>query len=189
MNRRQQWFTAALAAFVLTGGFLIHNFMAKPVLASTADDVRTLTQIAMNESRVTGLNPESLAVEESRLADTVTLVTLTGLVKYVHKDAFLAHFFKETGDARLSIEVSDVQVHLYGDTAVVTYQKQLKQFTSSEGTPAMPAGLIGHPISFMDTFVKSNGQWKAVATVGVSQSPLPDELYKALQTAAAQLDD
>ncbi len=188
MNRRQQWFTAALAAFVLTGGFLIHNFMAKPVLASTADDVRTLTQIAMNESRVTGLNPESLAVEESRLADTVTLVMPTGLVKYVHKDALLAHLRKDTGDARLSIEVSDVQVHLYGDTAVVTYQKQIKLFTSSEGAPAMP-GLIGHPISFMDTFVKSNGQWKAVATVGVSQSPLPDELYKAVQTAAAQLDD
>jgi hypothetical protein len=182
MNSRQQWFTAALATFVLIGGIFVHSFMAKSVLASTGDDdVRTLTQIAMNESRVTGLNPESLAVEESRLADTVTLVTLTGLVKYVHKDAFLAHLREETVDARLSIGVSDVQVHLYGDTAVVTYQKQLKQFTSSEGTPAMAAGLIGHPISFMDTFVKSNGQWKAVATVGVSQSPLPDELYKAVQ--------
>jgi hypothetical protein len=189
MNCRQQWFTGAVAAFVLVGGFLIHNFMAKPVLASTADDVRTLTQIAMNESRVTGVNPESLAVEETRLADTVTIVTLTGLVKYVQKDAILAHLRKETGDIRLSTEVSDVQVHLYGDTAVVTYQKQLKQFTSSEGTPAMARPLIGHPISFMDTFVKSNGQWKAVATVGVSQSPLPDELYKAVEAGAAQLYD
>jgi hypothetical protein len=185
MNRRQQWFTAVLAAFVLTGGFLIHNFMAKPVLASTADDVRTLTQIAMNESTITGFNPEGLAVEERRLADTVTIVWPTGLVKYVQKDAILAHFRKGTGDARLSIEVSDVQVHLYGDTAVVTYQKQIKQFTSSEAPPGMP-GLIGHPISCMDTFVKSNGQWKAVATVAVSQSPLPDELYKAVETEAAQ---
>ena len=47
-------------------------------------------------------------------------------------------------------------------------------------------GLIEHPMSFMDTFVKPSGQWKAVATVGVSQSPVPDEVYKAVKTALAQ---
>jgi hypothetical protein len=40
MNRRHQWFTAVLAGFALIGGFLIHNFIDKPVLASTDDDVR-----------------------------------------------------------------------------------------------------------------------------------------------------
>jgi len=78
-----------------------------------------------------------------------------------------------------------VQVHLYGDTAIVTYQKQVKQFQSSESMPAMP-GLIAHPMSFMNTFVKRNGQWKAVATVGVSQGPVPDEAYKAVRTALEQ---
>jgi hypothetical protein len=141
----------------------------------------------MNESRITGVNPQSLALEERRLADTVTVVTPTGLVKYIQRDGFLANLRKETVDARLSIEVSHVQVHLYGDAAVVTYQKQLKQFTS-EGAPAMMSGLIGHLISCMDTFVKRDGQWKAVATVGVSQSPLPDQLYKAVKTEATQLD-
>ena len=106
-------------------------------------------------------------------------------MKHVPKDAILARLRKETEDAKLSIEVSDVQVHLYGDTAVVTYQKQIKQFTSSKGTAAMP-GLSGHPISFMDTYLKRNGQWRAVATVGVSQSPLPDEVYKAVETEVAQ---
>jgi hypothetical protein len=38
----------------------------------------------------------------------------------------------------------------------------------------------------MDTFVKRGGEWKAVATVGVSQSPVPDELYKAMKTEFAQ---
>jgi ketosteroid isomerase-like protein len=61
------------------------------------------------------------------------------------------------------MKVSDVQVHLYGDTAVVTYQKQIKQFTSSNGTSAVP----GQPMSFMDTFMRRNGEWKVVATVGV----------------------
>ena len=183
MNCRLQWFTAALAAFVLIGGILIHSVTAKSVLASPGDDdVRTLTQIVMNENRITGINPESLALEEKKLADTVTLVTATGLVKHVQKDAVLAHLRKETGDARFSIEVSDVQVHLYGDTAVVTYQKRIKQFTSSEGTSAMP----GQPMSFMDTFVKRNGRWKTVASAGVSQSPIPDELYKAADREAAQ---
>lgn len=77
-----------------------------------------------------------------------------------------------------------MQVHPYGDTAIVTYQKQIKQFESSEGT-SVP-GLTDHPMSLMDTFVKRHGQWKAVATVGVSQSALPDELYKAMKTEAAQ---
>jgi hypothetical protein len=186
MNSRQRWFTAAVAAFVLTGGILIHTFIAEPVLASTTDDVRTLTQIVMNERKVTGVNPETMALEGRRLADTVTVVTPTGLVKYLQKDAFLAHLRKETGDTRVSIDVSNVQVHLYGDTAVVTYQKQIKQFTSPEGTSPMP-GLIGLRISCMDTYVKHSGRWKAVATVEVAQSPLPDELYKDVETAAASI--
>jgi len=185
MNCRHRWFTAALAAFLLIGVILIHSFTTSPVLASTGDDVRTLTQIVTNGNRITGVNPESLALAESMLADTVTLVTPTGLVKHVQKDTFLAYLREGTTDVRLSIEVSDVQVHLYGDTAIVTYQKQIKQFQSSESMPAMP-GLIEHPMSFMDTFVKRSGQWKAVATVGVSQSPVPDEVYKAVKTALAQ---
>lgn len=179
MNYRQQGFTAALAIFVLVGGIFIHSFMAKSVLASTGDDdVRTLTQIVMNENQVTGVNPESLALEERRLADTVTLVTITGLVKHIQTDALLAHLREKAGNAKFSIEVevSDVQVHLYGDTAVVTYQKQIKQ-----GPSAMPR----QPISFMDTFVKRNGQWKTVASASVSQSPIPDELYKAVEKEAA----
>ena len=187
MNCRHRWFTAALAAFLLIGVILIHSFTTSPVLASTGDDVRTLTHVVTNENRITGVNPESIALAKSMLADTVTLVTPTGLVKHVQKDTFLAYLREEAVavDVRLSIEVSDVQVHLYGDTAIVTYQKQIKQFQSSESMPAMP-GLIDHPMSFMDTFVKRDGQWKAVATVGVSQSPLPDELYKAMKTEAAQ---
>lgn len=185
MTCRHRWFTAALAAFLLVGVILIHSFTTRPVLASTDDDVRTLTQIVINQNRITGVNPESIALAQSMLADTVTLVTPTGLVKYAQKDTFLAHLREVTTDARLSVEVSDVQVHLYGDTAIVTYQKQIKHFQSSEGTPFMP-GLSDHPMSCMNTFVKRNGQWKAVATVAVSQGPVPDEVYKAVKTAFAQ---
>lgn len=185
MNCCHRWLTAALAAFVLIGVILIHSFMTKPVLASTNDDVRTLTQIVMNENRITGVNPESIALMENTLADTVTLVTPTGVVKHIQRDTFLAYLREGTTDARLSAEVSDVQVHLYGDAAIVTYQKKIKQFQSSDSMPAMP-GLIDYPMSVMNTFVKRNGQWKAVATVGVSQGPVPDEAYKAVKTALEQ---
>jgi hypothetical protein len=113
-----RWFTAALAAFLLIIVILIHRFTTSPVLASTGDDVRALTQIVTNGNRITGLNPESSALAESMLADTVTLVTPTGLVKHVQKDkilTILTHLRRETGDVRLSIEVPDVQVHLYGE--------------------------------------------------------------------------
>ena len=129
MNCRHKLFTAELAGLVLISSILIESFTAKPILASSGDDVSTLTEIVMNENRITGVNPESLALEERRLADRVTLITPTGLVKHVQRDAILAHLAdlgKEVGDAKLSVEVSDVQVHLYGDTAVVTYQKQNK---------------------------------------------------------------
>ena len=119
MNCRHRWFTAALAAFLLIGIILIHRFTTSIVLASTGDDVRTLTQIVTNENRITVVNPESIALAASGLADTVTLVTPTGLVKNVQKDTFLAYLREETVDVRLSIEVSDVQVHLSGDSAVV----------------------------------------------------------------------
>ena len=125
--------------FVLIGVILIHRFTTSPVLASTGDDVRALTQIVTDENRITGISAESIALAESMLADTVTLVTPTGLVKHVQKDkilTILTHLRRETGDAKLSIEVSDVQVHLYGDTAIVTYQKQIKQFESSEARPS-----------------------------------------------------
>jgi hypothetical protein len=176
----------AILVFIAIVAFTLHGFSPKPVLAATDDDVKKLTDIEMNQTKVTGLNPASIALAFNQTADTFTLVGPTGIAKYVAKDALLALARGESADVKLSVAISDLQVHLYGDTAIVTYQRQIKQFASTEN---LPAGFnpTGRTFTCMDTFVKRNGEWKAIANAVVSQSPIPDEVYKAVKTEAARL--
>ena len=55
-----------------------------------------------------------------------------------------------------SIKLSDMQVHLYGDAAVVT------------GSASQAGNFKGQPLKatiiFTDTFVRQNGKWRAVAS-------------------------
>ena len=63
----------------------------------------------------------------------------------------------KSGDLKLdSIKLSDLQVHLYGDAAVVI------------GSAAQAGTFLGRPVAakiiFTDTFVRQNGKWRAVAS-------------------------
>jgi ketosteroid isomerase-like protein len=63
----------------------------------------------------------------------------------------------KAGDLKLeSIKLSDMQVRLYGDAAVVI------------GSAAQAGTFLGRPLAakiiFTDTFVKQNGKWRAVAS-------------------------
>jgi ketosteroid isomerase-like protein len=63
----------------------------------------------------------------------------------------------KSGDLKLdSIKISEMQVHVYGDAAVVI------------GSAAQTGSFLGSPIAtniiFTDTFVKQNGKWRAVAS-------------------------
>jgi hypothetical protein len=65
--------------------------------------------------------------------------------------------FVKSGDLKLdSIRLSDMQVHLYGDAAVVI------------GTATQLGSFLGGPIAariiFTDTFIKQGGKWRAVAS-------------------------
>lgn len=65
--------------------------------------------------------------------------------------------FLKSGDLKLeSIKLSDMQVHVYGDAAVVI------------GSSAQAGSFLGGPLAtniiFTDTFVKQNGKWRAVAS-------------------------
>lgn len=55
-----------------------------------------------------------------------------------------------------SIKLSDMQVHLYGDAAVVT--------GSAEQTGSFQGQALTVKIIFTDTFVRKNGRWVAVAS-------------------------
>jgi hypothetical protein len=65
--------------------------------------------------------------------------------------------FLKSGDLKLdSIKLSDMQVHLYGEAAVVI------------GSAVQAGNFLGGPLAtnviFTDTFVKQNGKWRAVAS-------------------------
>jgi len=65
--------------------------------------------------------------------------------------------FLKSGDLKLdSIKLSDMQVHIYGDAAVV--------IGNSEQAGSFLGGPIAAKIIFTDTFVKQNGKWRAVAS-------------------------
>jgi ketosteroid isomerase-like protein len=63
----------------------------------------------------------------------------------------------KSGDLKFeSIKLSDMQVHSYGDAAVVT------------GSAVQAGNFKGQPLTtkivFTDTFISENGKWKAVAS-------------------------
>jgi ketosteroid isomerase-like protein len=63
----------------------------------------------------------------------------------------------KSGDLHIaSIKLSDMQVHVYGDAAVVN------------GAAAQAGNFKGQPLTakiiFTDTFIKQNGKWRAVAS-------------------------
>ena len=65
--------------------------------------------------------------------------------------------FLKSGDLKLdSIKLLDMQVHVYGDAAVVT------------GTATQSGRFLGGPVAariiFTDTFIKQSGEWRAVAS-------------------------
>jgi ketosteroid isomerase-like protein len=65
--------------------------------------------------------------------------------------------FLKSGDLKLeSIKLSDMQVHAYGDAAIVV--------GSSAQTGSFLGGPVAANIIFTDTFIKQNGKWKAVAS-------------------------
>ena len=102
----KRWPRLAIAVFLAIAALMFHRSSLQPVLASSDDDVKTLTEIVMQESKVAGLNPASIALEQKRLADTVTFVGATGLVKHLEKDALLAAAGRESSDLKVSIATS-----------------------------------------------------------------------------------
>lgn len=69
-----------------------------------------------------------------------------------------------SGDLKLqSIELSDLKVRVYGDTAVAT--------GNSAGTGTYKGQDISGKYRFTDTWVKRNGKWQAVASQATKIQP------------------
>jgi hypothetical protein len=101
---------------------------------------------------------EALVKSDIATLDSIFADTYVDTDEHSHRTGKEGMFsILKSGDLKLdSIKLSDMQVHLYGDAAVVI------------GSSAQAGSFLGGPIAtniiFTDTFVMQNGKWKAVAS-------------------------
>ena len=116
-------------------------------------DATTKTLINLENKWVGALVKSDTAALESIFADTY--VDTDEHSHRTDKQGVLAVL--KSGELKLeSIKLSDMQVHLYGDAAVVT------------GSSSQAGNFKGQPLAatiiFTDTFIRQNGKWRAVAS-------------------------
>jgi ketosteroid isomerase-like protein len=116
-------------------------------------DATSKTLIDLENKWIEALEKSDAAALDAIFADTY--VDTDEMSHRSDKQAVLA--VAKSGDLKIeSIKLSDMQVHVYGDAAVVT------------GSAAQAGNFKGHPLTakiiFTDTFVKQNGKWRAVAS-------------------------
>jgi ketosteroid isomerase-like protein len=109
--------------------------------------------IELEKKWVAALEKADAAALDSIFADTY--VDTDEQSHRSDKQAVLA--VVKSGDLKIeSIKLSDMQVYIYGDAAVVT------------GSAAQAGNFKGQPLTakiiFTDTFIRQNGKWKAVAS-------------------------
>jgi ketosteroid isomerase-like protein len=121
--------------------------------ARQGSDAATRALVDVENKCVEALVKSDIATLDSIFADTY-VDTDERSRRSGKEDVFS---FLKSGDLKLdSIKLSDMQVHVYGDAAVVT------------GSAVQVGSLLGGPIAtnviFTDTFVRQNGKWRAVAS-------------------------
>jgi hypothetical protein len=80
------------------------------------------------------------------------------------------------------MNLSDFQVEIYGETALVAY----KVTNTDTGHKDAALNATDH-FGCLDTFVKRNGQWLIVANACAPAEPLPQAEWNAVKKAMAQL--
>ena len=135
----------------------------------------TLAAVALAQTRKGGtgqasdVTTQALIDAENHWVDALVKSDITALDAifadtYVDTDEHSQRGSKEdvlsvlkSGDLKLdSIKLSDIQVHVYGDAAVVI------------GSSVQAGTFLGRPLAakiiFTDTFIKRKGKWRAVAS-------------------------
>jgi ketosteroid isomerase-like protein len=121
--------------------------------AGQGSDAATQALISVETNWVGALVKSDMTALDSIFADTYVDTD-----EHSHRGGKQDVFsFLKSGDLKLdSIKLSDMQVHIYGDAAVVVGSST--QAGTFLGTP------LASNIIFTDTFIKQNGKWKAVAS-------------------------
>ena len=88
------------------------------------DDIRALKQIEIDWAKYSGSDPASIKFAEQHIADTSTTVGMAGRIHHFSKSDFLDGMRTMPATLKTSLQVSDVDVYLYGDTAIVTLHER-----------------------------------------------------------------
>ena len=141
-----------IAVFVLVVG-LVAVSQAQKDRTGQASDAATQAIISVENNWVDALVKSDMTALDSILADTYVDTD-----EHSHRGGKQDVFsFLKSGDLKLdSIKLSDMQVHIYGDAAVV--------IGNSEQAGRFLGGPIAAKIIFTDTFVKQDGKWRVVAS-------------------------
>jgi hypothetical protein len=140
-------------AFLVLAVAVVAVSRAQKDRAGQASDAATQALINVENNWVSALVKSDMAALDSILADTY--VDTDEHSRRGDKQDVLS--FLKSGDLKLeSIKLSDMQVHIYGDAAVV--------IGNSEQAGSFLGGPVATKIIFTDTFIKQNGKWRAVAS-------------------------
>ena len=81
---------------------------------------------------------------------------------------------KADPDVKSSVEIQDIKVRIFGDTAIVTYSGTYNTTGHKDARYDVPnAKFVA-----VDTWQKRSGQWKILAQAFVATDPIPSEVYK-----------
>jgi hypothetical protein len=153
----------ALSAAVVVAGVVA----ARP--APAPSDEETLKNLELEWYKVAFVSDAHIAFAKANFASRTILVTPPGqiddqTIAEVEKDAL--EFRAAHPDAKVTSVIRDIVVHLYGDTAIVTYSSTMT--FSGFKPPAMSGTFQGVR---MDTWQKQSGKWKFVAGASVPVEP------------------
>ncbi|GAC1440279.1 MAG: hypothetical protein NVS1B11_17850 [Terriglobales bacterium] len=117
----------------------------------SAEDVQEHLK-KLEKDRAAAVVKNDVATLDKQTADDYTLITMNGQMS--SKSQMLDNF--KTGKSKVtSNEVSDLNVRVYGDTAVVTGKAEVKGTLGGEDANGT--------VMFTRVYVKKGGRWQSVA--------------------------
>jgi len=143
-------------------------------------DEMVLRRLIEDSERFSTNDPQSLAFQRNYLGDSITVLTPLGQLGHATRDQVLAGMAaRNQGSAKA--DISNLRVHLYGDTAVVTYDMRL---TTAHSDPRI--NVRDNLQRCTETFIKRNARWQVISSATVSANPIPPEVYDAARRGTQQ---
>jgi ketosteroid isomerase-like protein len=132
---------------VLAIAVLVVTFCGAAAAQNAAEEIKKL-----ETDRAAAVVKGDTAFLEKQTADDYTLINANGQMS---TKAQMIDGFK-SGKSKLTMdELSDMKVHMYGDTAVITGKSNVKGTLGGKD--------VTGPVMFTRVWVKKDGRWQSVA--------------------------